>query len=101
MLVPLTVRLPADAVTLLATAPDHFSAELEVRVAAIDDRGDRSEVVTLPWHIVRTQRPETDETLEFATALRMRRRPQELVVAVYDTRTGELFSSSTQVRPLT
>ncbi len=101
MLVPLTVRLPASAVALLPAGEDRFSAELEVRIAAIDDKGDRSEVITLPWRVMRSRQPEGDESLEYATALELRRRSQDLVVAVYDTKTGALFSSSIQVSPVT
>ncbi len=98
MIVPLTVRLPASAVALLP-AGDRFAADLEVRVAAIDGRGDRSEVTTLPWRVIREQPPSGDEALEFETSLRLRRATQDLVVAVYDTNSGELFSASSSVAP--
>jgi VWFA-related protein len=101
MLVPLTVRLPASAVALLPAGEDRFSAELEVHIAAIDDKGDRSAVTTLPWRVTRSRQPESDESLQYATTLQLRLRSQDLVVAVYDTRTGELFSSSIQVSPVT
>ena len=98
MIVPVTVRLPASSVALLP-AGDRFAADLEVRVAAIDERGDRSEVTTLPWRVVRDELPAGDESLEFATSLRLRRTAQDLVVAVYDTNSGELFSASSSVVP--
>ncbi len=41
-----------------------------------------------------------DESSELSTALRMRRQQQELVVAVYNRKTGALFSSSAQVDPI-
>jgi VWFA-related protein len=97
MIVPVTVRLPASAVALLP-AGDQYAADLEVRVAAIDGRGDRSEVTTLPWRVIR-QQPEGGEDLEFETSLRLRRTTQDLVVAVYDTNSGELFSASSSVVP--
>ena len=98
MIVPVTVRLPADAVTLLPSG-DGFAASLELRVAAIDESGDRSEVTTLEWPVVRAELPTEDETLEFAASLRLRRAPQDLVVAVYDTLSGELFSATSTVVP--
>ena len=98
MIVPVTVRLPASAVALLP-AGDQFAADLEVRVAAIDGRGDRSEVTTLPWRVTREQLPEGDEELEFETAIRLRRTTQDLVIAVYDTNSGELFSASSSIVP--
>ncbi len=100
MLVPVTVRLPLSAITLLPAGDDEYVAELEVRIATIDDRGDRSEVTTLPWRVTRSRLPEGDESIEYTTALRMRRKPQDLVVAVYDTKSGALFSSTAQVEPV-
>ena len=100
MLVPVTIRLPVSAVALLPNGEDEYTAELEVRIAAIDERGDRSEVVTLPWLVTRRGLPNGDETIEYTTELQLRRRPQDLVVAVYDPKMGALFSSSTKVDPI-
>lgn len=98
MIVPVTVRLPASAVTLLPAAGG-FATRLEVRVAAIDGRGERSEVTTLDWPVVRSELPAGDESLEFAASLRLRRAAHDLVVAVYDTNSGELYSASSSVAP--
>jgi VWFA-related protein len=98
MIVPITVRLPASAIALLP-AGDQYAADLEVRVAAIDDRGDRSGITTLPWRVTREQLPERDEDLAFETVLRLRRATQDLVVAVYDTNSGELFSALSSIVP--
>ena len=100
MLVPVTVRLPLSAIALLPAGDNEYVAELEVRIAAIDSRGDRSEVTTLSWRVTRSELPEGDESIEYTTALRMRRKPQDLVVAVYDTKSGALFSSTAQVDPV-
>ena len=100
MLVPVTVRVPASAVAFLPTRDGEYTAELEIRIAALDERGDRSEVTTLPWRVTRAQLPGVNDSIEHTTSLRMRRQPHDLVVAVYDTKTGALFSSSTQVSPV-
>jgi hypothetical protein len=98
MIVPVTVQLPAGAVALLP-AGDRYAADLEVRVAAIDGRGDRSGVTTMPWRVIREQLPAGDEALQFQTSLKLRRTTQDLVVAVYDTISGELFSTTSSVVP--
>ncbi len=100
MLVPLTVRLPASAIALLPAGADGYAADLEVRVAAIDQKGDRSDVTILTWRVTRGQLPEGDETIEYATTLQVRRQPQDLVIAVYDTKSGALFSSTVRVAPV-
>ena len=98
MIVPVSVRLPASAVALLPV-DGRYAADLEVRIAAIDERGDRSEVATVAWPVVREEQPAGDEALEFQTSLRLRRAAQDLVVAVYDSNSGELFSASSTVVP--
>lgn len=98
MIVPVTVRLPASAVALLP-ADGGYAADLEVRIAAVDENGDRSEVTSVPWPVVRAEQPPADEAFEFATSLRLRRASQDVVVAVYDTNSGELFSVSSPVVP--
>ena len=100
MLVPVTVRLPLSSIALLPIGDDQYSAQLEVRIAALDARGDRSEVTILPWNVTRGELPEENEAVEFTTSILMRRQPHDLVVAVYDTNTGALFSSSVSVNPL-
>ena len=94
------MRLPASAVTLLP-ANGGYAADLEVRIAAIDEDGGRSEVTTVPWAVVRETLEAGDEALEFETSLRLRRAAQDVVVAVYDTNSGELFSASSPVVPAT
>ena len=100
MLVPVTVRLPLSSIALLPIGDDEYSAQLEVRIAALDARGDRSEVTILPWKVTRGELPEENEAVEFMTSILMRRQPHDLVVAVYDTNTGALFSSSVSVDPV-
>jgi VWFA-related protein len=100
MAVPLSLSLPASAVTLLQTGDHEYVADLEIRVAAIDARGNRSDVTTIPWRVTRGQLPKEDESIEFSTALEVRRQPQDLVVAVFDTKSGALFSASAKVDPI-
>lgn len=100
MLVPITVRIPMSFIALLPTDDDQYSAQLEIRIAALNAQGDRSEVTTLPWNVMRTELPSGDETVEFTTSIRMRQQPHDLVIAVYDTNTGALFSFSGSVDPV-
>ncbi len=100
MLVPVTVQLPAAAVALLPTGDNEFVANMQVRIAAIDERGNRSGVTTLPWRVTRDRLPKSGESIEYTTELEMRRAPHDLVVAVYDTQSGALFSSTAQIEPI-
>ena len=100
MAVPVSLQLPASAVTLLATGNDEYVADLEIRVAAIDAKGNRSEVTTLPWQVIRGEVSGEQEPFEYSTALQLRRESQDLVIAVFDTQSGALYSASARVDPV-
>ena len=86
-------------VVLSVTQPS--MAELAAERRSMVKSGDRSEMTTVPWSVVREERPAAGEALEFETSLRLRRTAQDVVVAVYDTNSGELFSASSTVVPAT
>jgi VWFA-related protein len=92
--VPLTVTVPLDELTLLA-ADREWVGELELRVAARDARGNRADVAVIPISVSRESAPGTGDLWTFETTLAMRRRDHDMVVALYDKASGELFASST------
>lgn len=100
MSVPITLTVPADQVSLLPVNGDSYAAYLEVLIAAIDESGARSEIPNLPFSVRRSGPARAGELLEYTTTLTMRRRPHELVVAVYDPTSGELWSTTTSVAPV-
>lgn len=83
MILPLRIRVPLDRVTALP-ADGGFDVRLETLVAAEDDRGRRSGVVSRPIVLHRGALPEAGDHAVYETRLALDRRPHELVVAVHD-----------------
>jgi VWFA-related protein len=98
MKVPITVALPADAVTLLPV-DGAMVADLELRVAAMDDTGAASGIPRLPIRIRSEGKPGPGATLRHSTTLELRTRPHRVVVAVYDVTADVLLSASADIKP--
>ena len=90
VIVPLKLEIPLDQITLLPTA-DGFAAQLELRVAATDDQGNRADIPVVPVEI--HSGPDGKE--DFATvelALKLRRRPHKMLVSLHEPVSGNLMS---------
>jgi len=83
MILPLEVRVPLSEVSGLP-ADGGWAVRLETLVAARDDRGRRSGVVSRPIELYRASEPVAGELALYETRLVLARRPHELVVAVHD-----------------
>ncbi len=96
MEVPLELRLPAELLTLLPQESGYV-ADLEVLVASMDVDGARSDVSREPFRVELASAPTMGQEIDWHTTLRMRRRDHEVVVAIYDAVSGELWSTTTLV----
>jgi VWFA-related protein len=95
-----TVRLavPTDTLTLLPVG-DRKVAELELRVAAIDDQGGRSDIPVLPVRLEVPGEPRPGQLAVYQTTLELRRTRNRVVVALYDPAAGAIWSATADVRP--
>jgi VWFA-related protein len=98
MQVPLVVGIPADAVTFLP-GPGGFAAQVELRVAVLDESGATADTPVVPLTLQLPERPQPGTVLRYETSLKLRRQPHDIVVAVYDLATGAILSSALEVRP--
>ena len=98
MRVPIAIELPTAELTLL-TGAEGAVAELELRVAAVDDRGGRSEIPVVPMHVVVGADSPPPAGTRYMTQLELRRVRNRIVVAVYDPVTGNLWSATAEVTP--
>lgn len=96
--VPLSVGIPADAVTFLP-GPGGFTAQLELRVAVLDERGATADTPVIPLVLQVASKPSPGTMLSYETSLKLRRKPHDLVVAVYDLASGTILSSALEVTP--
>ncbi len=91
-MVPLTFRLPAEAITLLPTE-GYLVAHLEMWMTAIDPSGGRSELVVVPGVLKLEAPPAPGQQVVYRTSIEVRRRPQEVQLALTDAASGEMFSA--------
>ena len=98
--VELTVYVPTDHVTIL---PDQsrggveYVARLELRIAAIDADGRRSEIPVIPLEVSGSQAPQAGHFLRYSTEVILRRTRQEVIVSIYDPVSGNLLSASQEL----
>lgn len=97
MIVPVSVAIPLDQVTLVPTA-DGPVADLELRLLAKDRQGSRTDIARLPIEVL-GEDAEAGSVFRFETDLKMRRVPHDLVVALYDRPSGTILTSLVSVAP--
>ena len=97
--VPLEAGFVLDEVTLLPIAERSYGAEVEVRVTAMDQEGNRSETPVELVRIVSSELPRPGEMYWWQTTLLIRNRNHRIVVAVFDPLSGAMFSSSAELFP--
>ena len=96
--VPLTVRIPTDQLALLPAGDGEFVSEVELRLAVLDGQGNRSEISSIPVRFEKLGK-DPGEVVEYTTRLKMRGKPHDLAVAVYEPASGRIFSALAQVGP--
>ncbi len=96
--VPLTVAIPVEMITLLAQA-DGSVAALELRIAAMDERGNQSEIPVLQLRLEAEKDPSPDGFIRYDTAFKMRRGKHDVVVALFDPVSGRVASNRLEVVP--
>lgn len=95
--VPLELEIPMDWVTMLPDGEDWKSA-LEIRIAALDKWGERSEMPMVPV-VLSGERPEPGSHSIYATRVHLRDVRQRLVISVTDRLTGEARIAAIDLEP--
>jgi len=98
MRVPISLSVPVAELTLLP-GDEELHADLELRVASVDERGARSDIPVIPIRLRVAAGHEPDATAGFQTTLELRRLRNHLVVALYDPASGALWTASADVNP--
>ena len=98
MRLPIALSLPVDQLALLPSGEAQV-ADLELRVAAIDERGGRSEVPVIPIRLTIPGTPPAGARARYETTLELRRVKNRVAVAVYDPVSGAIWSKIAEVRP--
>jgi hypothetical protein len=99
-LVKLRVQIgfPLDEIAL-ATEGDARTADLALRVVAMDDEGARTEPRLENVRIALDRAPEPGEVHWHAVELTLARRWHRIVAGIFDPRSGRIYSSSAEITP--
>jgi VWFA-related protein len=98
MEVPVTLAIPGDQLTVVPINGKHV-AEMELRVAAVDVNGDRSDIPVVPLKMSTDNPPPKGAYFKYQTKLRLRRVKQHIVVAVFDPLSNHILTAQADVLP--
>lgn len=95
---PFTVRIPMDWVTMVPAGQGVYVANLELRVAALDEKGDRSELTAIPIEL-RGPAPPPGSRATYEASVKVRRRVQRLVFTLTDPLGSGTLSTAIDFSP--
>ncbi len=96
--VDVLLRVPLDQVIMLPVKGG-FEANLELRVAALEEDGDRSEIPVVPVKFGGPTAPQAGQYATYQTTLQLRRKKQRLVLALYDLAGDGLLTAELEFNP--
>ncbi len=96
--VQVTLAIPLSSMTVVPLDGKHV-AELELRISALDEKGNRSDVPVIPIRLVadRPPSPAEGQYVRYDTTLRLRKIGQHLIVAVFDPLSGKITTAEADV----
>lgn len=94
--IPITLALPVSAFTAVPL-DGKYHAKLELRVAATDDQGNRSEIQVIPLELASAKEPKAGGFVKYETKVTVKGKPKRLVLATYDPLSGKIATSEVEV----
>lgn len=94
--IPVTLGLPADIMTAVPVN-GKYAAQLELRFAASDDKGNSSEIPVLPLSLASDKPPAPGKFVRYDTKLTLQGKASHLVVAVYDPLSGKVATAEADI----
>lgn len=99
MELPVSLAIPLSSITVLPV-DRKYATDLELRFAAMDERGDRSDVPVIPLHLTfDTPPPAGGGHIRYDTVLKLRRIEQHLIATLYDPLSGKITTAEIDVKP--
>ncbi|HWN45584.1 MAG TPA: VWA domain-containing protein [Thermoanaerobaculia bacterium] len=99
MEVPISLAIPLSSITVLPV-DRKYSTDLELRFAAMDEHGDRSEVPMIPLHLsFDTPPPAGGGHIRYDTRLKLRRIEQRVIATLFDPLSGKITTAEVDVAP--
>ncbi len=96
--VPIEVLIPLHALTFLPDK-DGYTAQVELRVAVLDEDGATSDVPVIPLTLSGKQLPAEKATSVYRNQIKMRKKKHDLVVSLYDVASGMILSTKLEFTP--
>lgn len=96
MTVPITLAIPVESITLVPLE-GRYAAELELRVAAVDEQGNSADVPVIPLTVQAEKTPEPGGYVRYETKLTLRRMGHHLTVAIFDPLSGKITTAEADV----
>ena len=94
--IPVTLGIPVSAMTVLP-AGSKYAAELELRFAATDDRGNQSDIPAVPIKLSSSQPPPAGGIVRYDTKIFLNGKATHIVAAVYDRASGKIAAAEAEV----
>jgi VWFA-related protein len=98
MEVPVTLAIPADAFTSVPVN-GKYASEVELRIAARDERGNTSDIPVVPLQLSSDKAPARGQFVRFQTKVTLRRTPQHVVFAIFDPLSNKITTSEVDIKP--
>jgi VWFA-related protein len=98
--VPVTIAIPLSSMTLVPYE-GKYVAELELRVSALDEKGNRADVPVIPIRLTTDKEPpkESGGHVRYETRLKLRKIGQHLILAIFDPVSGKITTAEADVVP--
>jgi len=94
--IPITLGIPVSAMTVLPV-DGKYVAELELRFAATDDRGNQSDIPAVPLKLSSSQAPAEGKYVRYETKLVLNGKARHIVAAIYDRASGKIAAAEADV----
>jgi VWFA-related protein len=98
MEVPVSLAIPVDAITFVPVNGKQ-TAELELRVAALDSSGNRAPVPVVPVTLTANEAPKPGNFVRYDTRVKLKKLPHHLTLAVFDPLSGKILTAQADVKP--
>lgn len=91
--IPITLALPVSGLTAVPMNDGKYRAKLELRLVAMDDQGNRSDIQTLPLDLASDKEPKAGGYVKYETKITIKGNPKRLVLATYDPLSGKISTA--------
>jgi VWFA-related protein len=98
MQVPLTLAIPVESITFVPVDGKYVS-ELELRIAAQDEKGNQADMPVVPLTLSTDKQPEPGGHVRYETTLTLRKLRHDLTIAIFDPLSGKITTAAVKVAP--